>query len=196
MARTPSPARETRALPRHYFLEFLGGNSRMNDQETSAISPVSYSTLKCERNFLGDAHPLWNRYPGYLVCLFDRCMRFQKGKSIVGLDIERVFSIQITRVFHGRILRLPKWLFCGENSFHNRPSLFSSSTTLINFRLGIQASIPRIRSMSSRPRNRSFASYMNLSRSVIANEPLDTISTTSNLAHSLRLFGARIDCRS
>ena len=31
----------------------FGGNSRINDQETSAISPVSYSTLKCVRNFLG-----------------------------------------------------------------------------------------------------------------------------------------------
>src|SRR6266566_4841509 len=31
----------------------LGGNSRTKDQETSAVSPVSYSTLKCERNFFG-----------------------------------------------------------------------------------------------------------------------------------------------
>jgi hypothetical protein len=36
-----------------YFLEFFGGSSRTNDHETSAVSPVSYSTLKCERNFFG-----------------------------------------------------------------------------------------------------------------------------------------------
>jgi hypothetical protein len=38
---------------RFYFLDYFGGSSRTNDQETSAVSPVSYSTLKCERNFFG-----------------------------------------------------------------------------------------------------------------------------------------------
>src|SRR6476620_5991219 len=37
----------------HHFLEFFGGSSRMNAQDTSATSPVSYWILKCERNFFG-----------------------------------------------------------------------------------------------------------------------------------------------
>jgi len=36
-----------------YFFEFLDGNSRTNDQEISAVWPLSYSILKCERNFFG-----------------------------------------------------------------------------------------------------------------------------------------------
>src|SRR5688572_25744090 len=42
-----------RSLLRGYFFEFLGGSSRINDQETSAVSPVSYSILKCVRNLFG-----------------------------------------------------------------------------------------------------------------------------------------------
>jgi len=86
-------------------------------------------------------------------------MRFEKREAVIELNIERIFPIEITRVLDRRVLRLAERLFDGRNSFHNRPSLFSSSMTLINFLLGIQPSIPRIRSMSSRPRNRSFASY-------------------------------------
>ena len=93
---------------------------------------------------LWNADSLRDGYGRNLVCFFDRCMWFKEGKAVVELDIERVFPVQIARVFHGRILRLPKWFLCGDSGFHNRPSLFSSSITLINFRLGFQPSIPRI----------------------------------------------------
>ena len=72
-------------------------------------------------------------------------MRFQEGKAVIELHVKCVFPIEISCMLYGRKLRLPKLLLRGDDGFHNRPSFFSSSITLINLRLGIQPSIPRIR---------------------------------------------------
>ena len=143
---------------RLYFLEYLGGRSRTNDQETSAVSPVSYSTLKCERNFFGTLTRTGTA-PGEILFAFLMALCGSRNERPSSNSTSNASSQSRYRAcLTGEVLRLPKWFFDSADGFHSRPSLFSSSMTLINFLLGIQPSIPRIFSISSRPRNRSFAS--------------------------------------
>jgi hypothetical protein len=126
----------------------------MNDQETSAISPVSYSTLKCERNFLGTLTRFGTAAADILFAFLIVACGSKKERPSSNFYIERVFPVEVTRVFDRRVLGFAEWLLCSSDGFHNRPSLFSSSMTLINFRLGIQPSMPPIRSISRKVRER------------------------------------------
>lgn len=94
---------------------------------------------------LRDTHTHGDRARRNLVRFLDRVVRFEEREAVVELHVERIFLVKIPRVFDRRVLRLPKWFFDSADGFHSRPSLLSSSMTLINFLLGIQPSIPRIR---------------------------------------------------
>ena len=130
----------------------------MNDQETSAISPVSYSILKCVRNFLGTLTRFGTARAEILFAFLIVPCGSKKESPSSNSTSNASSQSRYRACFSGEVLGFPKWFLRGNNGFHDRPSFLSSSITLINLLLGIQPSIPRIRSMSSRPRKCSFAS--------------------------------------
>src|ERR1043166_1902901 len=106
----------------------------------------------------GDADADRNGCGRNLVGFPNRLVWFQERKAVLEFNIEGIFPIEVTGVFNRRMGSLPKRLLHSGDGFHNRPSFLSSSITLTSFRLGIQPSIPRMRTTSRHPIKRSLVS--------------------------------------
>jgi len=107
-----------------------------------------------------------------LVCCADRGMRLENAKSIVELDVERVFPAHLAHVFDRGIFRGSEWDLGVLSRFQNRPSPRNSLNKIDNLPID-RCHIHRFHGLQIHTRNdfTIVVEHMHVSRRMIANLP-------------------------